>query len=221
MARWLAGDPRARQDDSLCRAGPAFQSDAGQAPNTGNFTWRDEFDSTKPRREWFNVRVPKTPWADLHTKPGTLAIHPLAEGLDTLRNPSFLARRQQHLAFEASTALELPHAGTAAGIAAFQNERYWYFLGVRRNGDSAEVFLEKRGGDAPATVVATRATPAAKALKLKIAGDGGDYAFGFDADGRGWQWLGGKQDGTLLSTEVAGGFVGAMVGPYARDERKH
>ena len=57
------------------------------------------------------------------SRPGWLSIHPQRERLDTLRNPSFLARRQQHLVFEASTALELPATGVSAGLAAFQARR--------------------------------------------------------------------------------------------------
>lgn len=204
--------------------GPSFmRSPAQQAYNTGNFTWRDEFDAPVAGREWLSVRVPKQAWADLAAKPGWLSIHPLRERLDTLRNPSFLARRQQHLVFAASTALELPDAGIAAGLAAFQNEKYWYFLGVRRAArKGAEVFLEKRGGGTASEIVAMRSAGETDALKLKIEGNEGAYAFAFDAgDGKGWQWLARDVDGTLLSTEVAGGFVGAMVGPYARDERKH
>ena len=41
-------------------------------------------------------------------------------------------------------ALQPPsQAGSAAGLAAFQNEQHWYFLGVRRIGDELQVFLEK------------------------------------------------------------------------------
>lgn len=201
--------------------GPSFmRKPAEQAPLSGNFTWRDEFDATVPRLEWLHVRVPKTPWADLRSRPGTLAIHPLAEGLDTLRNPSFLARRQQHLVFEASTLLELPEAGISAGLVAFQSEHYWYFLGLRRAGDGVEVFLEKKGGDAPMRIVASRRIAATAAPKLKISGDEGDYSFAFDVgDGSGWQSLVRDDDATIMSTDVAGGFIGAMLGPYARDER--
>ncbi|RZA12010.1 MAG: hypothetical protein EOP93_22630 [Lysobacteraceae bacterium] len=197
-----------------------MRSPAAQAPLSGNFTWRDEFDAPVPGLDWLYLRVPKTPWADLRSRPGTLAIHPLAEGLDTLRNPSFLSRRQQHLVFEASTALDLPVAGVAAGLAALQSEHYWYFLGLRRAGNGMEVFLEKKGGDAPTRVVATRRVAAGAAPKLKIAGNAGAYSFAFDAgDGRGWQWLQRDDDGTIMSTDVSGGFIGAMLGPYARDER--
>jgi len=50
---------------------------------------------------------------------------------------------------------------------------------------------------------------------LKVQGDSGDYAFAYDA-GKGWQWLKQDVDGTVLSTDVAGGFIGVTVGPYAR-----
>ncbi|HEY5852373.1 MAG TPA: glycoside hydrolase family 43 protein [Lysobacter sp.] len=200
-------------------AGPAFmERDATQAPMTGNFTWRDEFDKPELDRAWMKVRVPKQSWADLASRRGQLAIRPLAEGLDTLRNPSFLARRQQHIAFEASTALTVPvYAGVEAGIVAFQNERFWYFLGVRRGKGGVELFLQ-RSSAGKASTIATTNIANAKTLKLKIAGDGGAYSFAFDADGKGWQWLRRDDDGTILSTDVAGGFVGAVVGPYARTE---
>lgn len=196
--------------------GPAFMSRTEtQVPSTGNFTWRDEFDKPVLDRAWMYVRVPRSPWLDLTGHAGRLAVRPLAEGLDTLRNPAFLARRQQHTTFEASTVLQVPtEAGIEAGIAAFQNETHWYFLGVRREGRRVELFLEKSGSEGR-RIVAARTLPVPDSLKLKIAGAGADYSFGFDA-GNGWQWLKQNEDGTLLSTDVAGGFIGAVVGPHAR-----
>lgn len=197
--------------------GPAFmQGDATQAPLSGNFDWRDDFDAPTLKTEWMFVRTPKQTWADLASHLGKLAIHPLAEDLDSLRNPSFLARRQQHLAFDASTSLAVPaDDGVEAGIAAFQNERYWYAMGVRREGDHLLLSLRMhRGGDV--TTIAHAELPAnVGTLKLKITGDGGVYGFAYDA-GTGWTWLDGHADGTVLSTNLAGGFIGATVGPYAR-----
>lgn len=197
---------------------PSFaQRDAGQAPLSGNFTWRDEFDAVVPDRAWLHLRVPKRQWADLASNPGRLTIHPLDEKLDTPRNPSFLARRQQHLVFEASTSLEPPRKqGTAAGIAVFQNEQHGYFFGVRHEHGKLELFLEKDGGKGPATIATTRLEAGAQ-LGLKIAGNEGAYSFGYDA-GEGWRWLVRDDDATILSTDVAGGFVGATLGPYARAE---
>jgi xylan 1,4-beta-xylosidase len=194
-------------------------------PTTGNFTWHDDFTSRSLRPEWLQVRVPKQPWADLSSRPGWLTIHPLPVSLDALTNPSFLAHRQQHLAFDASTELETPaRAGVATGLAAFQSENAWYFLGVRRGASPSaehsppvELFLEKRGGARTETIGRTE-LPDTAHLKLKISGNVREYSFYFDADGSGWKPLKEGDDGSILSTDVAGGFVGTVVGPYARSE---
>jgi alpha-N-arabinofuranosidase len=186
---------------------------------SGNFEWRDDFSRPTLDSAWMSLRTSPKAWADLAATPGSLTLHPRHDGLDSLHTPAFLARRQQHLAFDASTALEVPaHPGTAAGLAAFHNETHWYFLGVRRTGAQAEIFLERRDGDATRTVA--HATMAAgKALTLRIAGDRGRYSFAYDADGKGWQWLRRDDDASFLSTDVAGGFLGTVLGPYARTEK--
>jgi len=209
---YMAPAPRA----AILPAG-ARTPEAMAAPTTGNFTWRDDFGSRSLRPEWLQVRVPKQPWADLGSRPGWLTIHPLPVALDSLTNPSFLAHRQQHQSFDASTELATPSAaGLAAGLAVFQSENAWYFLGVRRAA-GLEVFLERRGGARTETIAhaAVRDVPR---LKLKVSGDARAYSFYFDADGSGWKPLKEGDDGSILSTDVAGGFVGTVVGPYARSE---
>jgi alpha-N-arabinofuranosidase len=199
-------------------ARPARGAEYPPAPTTGNFTWRDDFGLRTLRPEWLQVRVPQQPWADLGARPGWLTIHPLPATLDSLTNPSFLAHRQQHLVFDASTEIETPtRAGVAAGLAAFQSENAWYFLGVRRGADGLEVFLEKRGGTHTETIAHARLRDSPN-LELKISGNARAYSFYFDADGSGWKPLKEADDGSILSTDVAGGFVGAVVGPYARSE---
>jgi alpha-N-arabinofuranosidase len=54
-------------------------------------------------------------------------------------------------------------------------------------------------------------------LKLMINGDGANYSFFYDA-GDGWHPLHLDDDASILSTSVAGGFVGTVLGPYARQE---
>ncbi len=197
---------------------PKRTAAASQAPFSGNFTWRDDFTASALDEAWLNVRVPKQLWADLRSKAGWLTIHPRTDTLDTLGNPSFLGRRQQHFAFEASTAFELPATGrVAAGIAAFQNENYWYFLGTRRAETGIQVFLERRDGKSTETI-ATAQVPQQRLLRLQVKGNAGAYSFLYDMEGQGWKPLMENADGTVLSTGVAGGFVGAVVGPYARAE---
>lgn len=197
--------------------GPAFLDRAAtQTPNSGNFTWRDEFEGPRLDRAWMQLRTPQQVWAALDTVPGQLAIRPLDEGLESLGNPSFLARRQQHLAFEASTSLNLPEAmETEAGIVVFQNEGYWYFLGARRHGEEIQLFLQTSQAGQRSLVAETR-IPATQALRLKVSANAGAYSFAYANGSDDYQWLHRDADGTLLSTDVAGGFVGAVMGPYAR-----
>lgn len=202
---------------------PTFvpQDPANSAPLRGDAVHvtvaeRDEFDG-QLRDDWLQVHVPKTSWYDTTSNPGRLTIRPLAVNLDAKRNPSFLARRQQDLKFDASTALTPPaKPGVSAGLAAFQNETHWYFLGTRREGDSLRVFLERRAG-ADRQEFKSDPVTAGNSLKLRISGDGGRYSFFFDA-GDGWKPLRVDDDGSILSTEVAGGFVGTVLGPFARQE---
>jgi xylan 1,4-beta-xylosidase len=156
-------------------------------------------------------------WWDFGRVPGELHLLPQEINLDEEYNPSFLARRQQHLVFEASTELVPPkQAGIAAGLAAYQNSSHWYFLGTRRTDDGLQVFLERRAGKAlQLTSLTAIAMPGS--LKLRISANGGKYSFFYDS-GQGWKPVREDDDGSILSTEIAGGFVGTVLGPFARQE---
>ncbi|KGU54808.2 xylan 1,4-beta-xylosidase [Xanthomonas phaseoli pv. phaseoli] len=213
---WPSILPAGQPIPYIAKAPAGMKAPATQAPLSGNFVWHDDFDHTTLQREWLTVRVPKHDVADLRTRAGWLTLHADAHGLDGTGTPAFLARRQQHMRFTASTALEVPtQAGISAGLAAFQNSTAWYALGIRRDSDAVQVFLDKRDGAATTTLAQAR-IPATAQLRLQISGDGGAYSFAFDADGRGWQWLSRNDDAGFLSTAQAGGFVGSMIGPFAQ-----
>jgi xylan 1,4-beta-xylosidase len=198
--------------------GPAGMLVENQAPATGNFTWRDDFDSLRLKSEWMYVRVPRKSWVDLRSRPGTLTIHAQATPLESLGNPSFLGRRLQHISFEASTALVLPRAGhVAAGLVAFQSEDFWYFFGARRAGRDLQLFVQRRKAHVT-ELVATMTVPDAAPLTLHIRGEAGSLSFLYAVAGQPAQVFRANEDGTLLSTDVAGGFVGATVGPFALRE---
>jgi alpha-N-arabinofuranosidase len=215
---WIDGWPiilNPKRNIPYVALGPKFMKAGEQKPLSGNFTWRDNFDSPTLDFAWVQLRTPKQKWFELRNT-GVLAIEPQRASLDSLENPSFLARRQQHLAFDASTAMTLPaDASVAAGIAAFQGERYWYFLGARRHDGRIHLFLEKNSGGNIATL-AMASVADSDSLKLRISGQGRAYSFFYDADRQGWKALKENDDGSILSTEVAGGFVGAVLGLHAR-----
>ncbi|WP_200893892.1 glycoside hydrolase family 43 protein [Xanthomonas sp. GPE 39] len=221
---WRAGWPSilpAGQPIPYVAPGPAGLDDAHAADIaalSGNFLWRDNFDAPQRDRRWLLLRTPKRTWLDLRTRPGWLTLQPDTQGLEGSGNPAFLAYRQQHTRFEASVALQLPTPpGVVAGLAAFQNANAWYVLGVHRHGGSIEAFIEKRDGKS-SHVLARTTLQAKGVVRLKIAGDGGRYSFATASEGQDWRWLRRNDDAAMLSTALAGGFVGTMLGPYARRE---
>ena len=178
-------------------------------------TIRDEFAGKSPGPEWLQIYVPKKPW--FATDQGALAITPQRANLDAKVNTSFLARRQQDQIFDASTQISAGlEPGVAAGLAAYQNHNHWYFLAARRVADGLDVFLERRFGQA-LRIVALERMALPTTLKVRIRADGPNYSFDYDA-GAGWRTLKENDDGSILSTNTAGGFVGTVLGPFARQE---
>ena len=202
----------------------------GAPATTGSFTWRDEFDSQTLDLPWLFLRTPRERWWSLTSRPGSLLIEPRGVPLHSVGrvdpkangNPSFVARRLQHANFQATTALDV-HATTAdsdAGLATLQNDTSYLFLGVRiRDTRAREIFLERRSkASDSAEVIAREVLPAdARRFELRLEGTGKFLSFFYRAEGAAaWQSLRTGLDGSLLSTQDAGGFVGATLGLYAR-----
>jgi hypothetical protein len=100
-----------------------------------------------------------------------------------------------------------------------QNETHYFFLGVRRLAESVEVFLERANSKAPSSPeMVARAILSVQIgrVSLRIAADGKAYSFLYQSNEGQWRTLREGEDGRILSTASAGGFVGAYLGPYAR-----
>jgi alpha-N-arabinofuranosidase len=111
-------------------------------------------------------------------------------------------------------------SGDEAGIVAFQSSDYWYFLGVTLVDGRPVIELQERAGDrtqgktevlASAPLVASTDST----IYLTIRARGALYDFSYAYHPGAWVLLKGDADGTILSTKVAGGFVGTMLGMYA------
>jgi xylan 1,4-beta-xylosidase len=110
-------------------------------------------------------------------------------------------------------------AGDRAGMVAFHNESHYYFLGVVHDGTAPVLELRRRAwrGEAGDSVVASvpiAVSPKAP-LYLRIRAREDRYDFLYATKPNAWQTLVAGADGTILSTKVAGGFVGTMFGIYA------
>ncbi|MEH6743195.1 glycoside hydrolase family 43 protein [Hyphomonas sp.] len=194
-------------------------------PLTGNFTYTDAFDEEALPLHWLTVRIPSEDGYRLET--GDLVLEKRAQGVGDPGHPSFLGRRQQHTNAEAYTEVMFVPGDSddEAGLAAFQNDAAYYTLGLSLNEDGASVVrLRRRASeDADPDGEIVTEVPALAAsgepLKLKIAAHGPEMDF-YQASPEGeWQPVALGEDGTILSTEKAGGFVGTLLGVYAQSEQ--
>jgi alpha-N-arabinofuranosidase len=204
---------------------PALPAQPGASlPLTGNFTYTDAFDEEALPLHWLTVRIPSEDGYRLEM--GDLVLEKRAEGVGNPGHLSFLGRRQQHMNAEAYTeVLFVPgDSDDEAGIAAFQNDAAYYTLGLSLDEDGAPVVrLRKRASvdtDPDGEIITEVPALAApgEPLKLKIAAHGPEIDF-YQASPEGvWQPVALGEDGTILSTEKAGGFVGTLLGVYAQSD---
>lgn len=190
------------------------------APTSGNFTWRDSFDGEGLDMHWVMHRTPEGDWHHQNSEAGTLSLTAKADQLGELKQPAALFRRQQHTHYQASTELALPsQAGYSAGLSVFQNEKSHYYLGVTKSDDSYRLFLERAQGDS-LTIIREHTLEHIDqdTLELGVEQNAGEISFYVETAPDIRITLADKIDGKMLSTEVAGGFLGAMIGMHARLE---
>lgn len=200
---------------------PALPAQPAPAiPMNGNFTLVEDFDGDSLDHYWLKVRVPTEQWWSLED--GDLVIEARTERLGDSLQPSFIARRQQHLHGSASTVVEFDpsSAGDEAGLAAFQNDNYYYAIGVTlgEEGEKVVRLSQRTGRDSPATGETLAEWPVETdgPVWLKATANGDSYDFSYAFTEGDWQLLGEGLDAKPLSTRTAGGFVGAVFGMYAQ-----
>jgi beta-xylosidase len=176
---------------------------------------RDQFDAPVLHPRWVSIRVGPEPRASLRDRPGWLTLH----GGPTLEDPEpvFVGRRQQHLRCQVRACVD---AGTAseAGVTLWMDDRAHYDIAVA----DGRVIVRARIGPL-AQEVATADPPLADTIVLALHIDNDDtgqdpdiVTLGFDDEHGEFTALA-SLPGRYLSTEVATGFTGRVVGMYAVD----
>ncbi|MEO8114896.1 MAG: glycoside hydrolase family 43 protein, partial [Phenylobacterium sp.] len=193
-------------------------SPAPKLPTSGDFAVRDEFDGPKLAPYWMMLRNPKSRWYSLAR--GTLTLQARPDPIGGRAQPSYLGRRQQHGYAQGSTRMRFTptHDGDRAGLVVLQNDDHFYFLGVGQDAGRTVVKLERRAGPKDpvhGVLAASARVPSGAPIDLRITARGGRYDFAYALKPGQWITLQRDADGEMLSTKVAGGFVGATFGPYA------
>ncbi len=188
-------------------------------PNLPAHPWptrpdRDDFDEPTLAYEWNFLRTPRDEFWSLTERPGYLRLKLRPEQLSERANPSFVGRRQQHISFEAKTAvLFIPQSlHESAGLVLIQNNDF-HFRFVVTQADKPVIRLIKRAGGEE-EVLAEKPFAAGQ-FYLKVTADEQAYNFYAATELDEWEPIAEQVDGRILSTPVAGGFVGAYIGMYA------
>ena len=190
---------------------------------TGNFSEREVFASDTLSPHWLFIRTPDTPWWQTGDAGLTLQARPVPVG-DRSGQPSFVGRRLAHMRAEMTTALTFTPQATEdeAGMLAVQSDDFFYALGLGRNSAGKTVLRvrKKAGADGEkfGQVIAETAVPLSpgEPIYLRMNIDKAELDFSYSLNAERYTSLLENGDARVLTTAMAGGFVGAVVGMYAQ-----
>ncbi|MCD8281930.1 MAG: glycoside hydrolase family 43 protein [Prevotella sp.] len=185
----------------------------------GNFDWTDEFDNPALGAEWLTLRSPATGLYSLADYAGQLALYPSDVSTTEELTPAFIGRRLQHHVFECSTRMHFnpQFKGESAGLLLFKDETHQYFMALELSaGGDKEITLRRIGDDGESVLAVHVAPESAGDVYMKITSSGLAFAFSYSSDGDNWTLLKDDVDARYLSTALAGGFTGTLVGMYAK-----
>lgn len=172
----------------------------------------DLFDGPDLPGHWVTPRRPLSEHeVSLTTNPGELTMLGGPDDLDQLQ-PVLLLRRQQHLRCTVTAELDVaPGDGEEAGLVVWMNERHHVAIAVGGCRGRRTVGLRQRIGPLGAL---TPEDVEDGPLELRV--DAAESHYRFSVRHGGSQVLDlGVVETRYLSSEVAGGFTGVMIGMYA------
>jgi alpha-N-arabinofuranosidase len=156
----------------------------------------------------------------LSERPGFLRLYARAATLREKNPVSFAGRRQRHQrwAVFASVEFEPSDAVACAGLALVQSEDFQYRLEIFADSGERTVRLVRAAGKADETLASRKAcgkSYAGNRTVLAVLADGQTLSFFCGPSRESLSLIAGDIDGSILSTERAGGFVGTVVGVFA------
>lgn len=182
---------------------------------TSNVKRRDNFDSDQLDYIWNFIRTPREQFWTLTERRGYLRIKLKPAGINELANPAFIGRRQQHINFSAAIVMDFRpnNENETAGIALIQNNAFHFrFEYALRNGQNVIRLVQFTQG---VETILTEKAFTVEHIYLKVTAHGQEYNFYYGPNAETGEILLENADGRILSTDIAGGFVGTYIGMFA------
>lgn len=176
---------------------------------------RNDFDMDKLGFEWQYLRNPVWDNYSLTERKGTLRISASPYTLDQAESVSMICRRQTEHNFVAATQMILVsnNEHTEAGMTLIQNNTHHYEILLKKTGKKYWAQLRARLGSR--SYIVAQQIVSGSEVTFTIKGNPTQYLFYItDPKDPGEKELG-RLDTRYLSTEVAGGFTGVMIGLYS------
>jgi alpha-N-arabinofuranosidase len=185
----------------------------GFMPN-GNFKFEDDFLSGKLDLRWIAMRGPREDFVRQSNK--GLTILPFDVTVNEQKPTSCLFFRQQHIRFTAATTLNYqPETESElAGLVCYQSEQNNYVMGVTRMGTDDYIIIRKTQ-QGKAKVLARKKIKLNGPVTLQVKAEGDNYQFSYVLKKGNPEDIGGVVSGDILSSNIAGGFTGNLIGLYA------
>ena len=156
----------------------------------------------------------------LKDRKGWLRLKPSTATIDAASSPTFVARRQNELNFEATIKLDASHLSEnmQAGITAYASPINHYDVVLEKSNGKLYAKSNIRVGEVAHTD--KRIAIDSNIAYLRISSDKEYYYMEASADGKTFTRLA-RMDYRYLTSEVIGGFTGVMLGPFAQTTNKN
>lgn len=166
------------------------------------------FENTDWNLDWCYLRHPDLEQHKLASNKVTLQGTDIT--LDTPLSPTFIGIRQRD--FNAVITCDVTLTDGEAGITLYMDENHHYDLALRKVGSEYKVARRLNVGDIK-SVESEESLGAGNQATLIIKANAERYTFLFNSDGK--DVVLGTAQTRYLSSEVAGGFTGVLIGLYA------
>ena len=183
---------------------------------------REDFDDGKIPMHFLYLRNPQQENYSTTAKAGYLQMKLSPDLLSSTGAPSYLCRRQQSFNFLAGTSLTFEPAADneQAGLAIYQSQSYNYQLLVGTRESKTSLCVLKTYNDKTEVIAEKLLDASFNTIQLRITQNEQDLAFLYSTGSETFDTLADHVDARMLSTDVAGGFVGNTIGLYATSNGK-
>ena len=180
----------------------------------------DHFEGPKLNKQWVFLRNPTDNLYSLSERKEHLRLYLKPQTLSDLDNPAFLGVRQRHQNYLVETKMEFTPRldGETSGLAVIQSNHYYVrFEKALQNGELVVRIVQTIQDEE--RIIAQKPC-SGDVLYLKIVEQRRMIRFYYGESSDTSQLLYDNMDASMLSTEIAGGFVGCCIGLFATSSGK-